>query len=155
MTPECCLFRELVPFSERNIKFYNHLNSLECLYNNQTSAVLRGYKTLLRADLDTLPTPRMVGLWPRNMIAHREAGTTFHLESIEAAIRATAAAAGISHQHWHNIDSSIMGPSLRVIMVAKLTVAVARFTRWQSGPVSHWALIGWDHNDTDTNSPMP
>ena len=71
----------------------------------------------------------MVGLWPRNMIAHRGAGTTFHLESIEGAIRKTAAAAGISHQHWHNIDSSIMGPSVRVIMVAKLTTAVARFTR--------------------------
>ena len=97
----------------------------------------------------------MVGFWPSDLIAHRGAGTTFHLESIEAAIRLTAAAAGIAHQHWHNIDSSIMGPSLRVIMVAKLTVAVARFTRWQSGPVSHWALIGWDHNDTDTNSPMP
>ena len=124
-----CLYRALVPFSERNIKYYNHLNSLECLYNNQTSAVLRGYRTLLRADLDTLPTPRMVGLWPRDMIAHRGAGTTFNLESIEAAIRKTAAAAGIEHHHWHNIDSSIMGPSIRVIMVAKLTTAVARFTR--------------------------
>ena len=127
--PGRCLYRELLPFSERNIKVYNHLNSLECLYNNQTSTLLRDYLTLLRADLDTIPTPRMVGLWPRNMIAHRDAGTTFNLESIEAAIRETAAAAGINHQHWHNIDSSIMGPSLRVIMVAKLTVAVARFTR--------------------------
>ena len=50
-----------MPFSERNIKFYNHLNSLECLYNNQTSTVLRGYRILLRADLDTIPTPRQSG----------------------------------------------------------------------------------------------
>ena len=124
-----CLYRVLLPFSERNIKFYNHLNSLECLYNMESSAFLRGYKTLLRADLDTFPTPALVGYWPEDLVAYRGAGTTHHLESIEGAIRRTAAAAGIQHQHWHNIDSSLMGPSLRVIMAAKLTTAVARFTR--------------------------
>ena len=124
-----CLYRVLLPFSERNIKYYNHLNSLECLYNNESSTFLRGYKTLLRADLDTIPTPRMVNFWPDDLVAHRGAGTTHSLETIEAAIRRTAAAAGIAHRHWHNIDSSLMGPSLRVIMVAKLTVPLARFTR--------------------------
>ena len=124
-----CLYRELVPFSERNIKYYNHLNSLECLYNKETSTFLTGYKTLLRADLDTIPTPALVNFWPDDLVAYRDAGTTFHLENIEGAIRRAAAAAGIKHQHWHNIDSSVMGPSLRVIMVAKLTTVVSRFTR--------------------------
>ena len=111
--PGQCLYRRLVPFSERNSKYYNHLNSLECLYNNESSAFLTGYKTLLRADLDTMPTPALAGYWPEDLVAHRGAHTTWHLETIEAAIRSSAAAAGIKHRHWHNIDSSLMGPSIR------------------------------------------
>ena len=58
-----------------------------------------------------------------------DAITSHHLKTIEDAIIRTAAAAGISHRHWHNTDSAWMGPSMRVIMLAKLTTALARFTR--------------------------
>ena len=35
-----CLYRELRPLSERNLKYDNYLNSQECLFNNQTSTFL-------------------------------------------------------------------------------------------------------------------
>ena len=79
--------------------------------------------------MDTMPTPGLVRYCPQDMFAYRGAGTTHHKESIEGAIRNTAAAAGIQHHFWHNIDSTFMGASLRVIMMAKLILPVSRFTR--------------------------
>ena len=122
------MYKELPPISERDHKYENYLNSQECLFNN-ASNFLKSYKILIRADLDTFPTPRMVGYWPKDVICNRNAGTTHYRENIESAIIATAAASGIEHQHWHNTDSAWMGPSLRIITLSKLTTYLARFTR--------------------------
>ena len=35
--------------------------------------------------------------------------------------------AGIKHRGWHGLDSSLMGPSLRVVMTSKLAVVLARY----------------------------
>jgi len=126
--PGQCLFKELLPISERDHKYDNYLNSQECLFND-ASKFLKSYKIVIRADLDTFPTPRMVGYWPKDVICNRNAGTTHYRKNIEDAIIETAAAAGIEHQHWHNTDSAWMGPSLRIITLSKLTTYLARFTR--------------------------
>jgi len=126
--PGQCLFKELLPISERDHKYDNYLNSQECLFN-EASSFLKSYKIVIRADLDTFPTPRMVGYWPKDVICNRNAGTTHYRKNIESAIIATAAAAGIEHHHWHNTDSAWMGPSLRIITLSKLTTYLARFTR--------------------------
>ena len=126
--PGRCLFKELLPISERDHKYDNYLNSQECLFN-EASVFLRSYKILIRADLDTFPTPKMLGYWPKDVICNRNAGTTHYRENIESAIIDTAAAAGIKHNHWHNTDSAWMGPSLRIIMLSKLTTYLARFAR--------------------------
>ena len=38
--PGRCLYRELRPISERNLKYDNYLNSQECLFNKETSIFL-------------------------------------------------------------------------------------------------------------------
>jgi len=126
--PGQCLYRELVPISERNHKYDSYLNSQECLANPAAS-FLKEYKILIRADLDTFPTPGMINLWPRDVICNRNAVTTHYRKNIEDPIIATAAAAGITHKHWHNTDSAWMGPALRIIALSKLTTYLARFTR--------------------------
>jgi len=126
--PGQCLFVELLPISERNHKYDKYLNSQECLFND-ASRFLRSYKVLLRADLDTFPTPRMLGYWPKDVICNRNAFTNFDRDNIESAIIDTANAAGIRHNYWHNTDSAWMGPSLRIIMLSKLTTYLYRFTR--------------------------
>lgn len=123
-----CLFRELVPISERNHRYDNYLNSQECLFNPAAS-FLKLYKIVMRADLDTFPTPGMVNYWPTDVICNRNAATTHYRKNIEDAIVETAEAAGIHHKHWHNTDSAWMGPALRSITLSKLTTYLARFTR--------------------------
>ena len=126
--PGRCLWVELTPISERDPRYYNHLNSLECLANPAADFLLK-YRTLLRADQDTFPTPGMLGFWPTDLICSRRAGTTHHLPSIENALIETAKAAGIVHHHWHNTDSAMMGPAHRVVAVSKLTTVLARFVK--------------------------
>ena len=45
---------------------------------------------------------------------------------VSAARWRTLVPPGISHQHWHNTASSWLGPSRRVIAMARLTTAVSR-----------------------------
>ena len=92
--PGQCLYRELVPLSERNAKYDSYLNSQECMFNADTSGFLLRYKLLMRADLDTFPTPALVDFWPWDIICDTHAVTNHYLHSIEDAIVDTAAAAG-------------------------------------------------------------
>lgn len=126
--PGRCLYKPLVPLSERNYKYDNYLNSQECLFN-PAAAFLLSYRVLIRADLDTFPTPAMLGYWPTDIICNRNAGTTHNRKDIESAIVATAEAAGVRHRGWHNTDSAWMGPSMRVVQLSRLTTFLARFTR--------------------------
>ena len=129
--PGRCLYKELVGVSERDPRYDKYLNSQECLFNPAAS-FLQHYRLLLRADLDTFPTPAMLGYWPQDVICNRNAvyaGTVFHREDIEGPIREAAKAAGIKHNHWHNLDSTWLGPSTRIIALSKLTTSLALFVR--------------------------
>ena len=35
--------------------------------------------------------------------------------------------AGIQHRGWHGLESSLIGPSLRVVLTSKLAVVLARY----------------------------
>ena len=61
-----CLYRELVGIYERDSRYDHYLNSQECLFN-PVAAFLANYSSLLRADLDTFPTPGILGLRPKKV----------------------------------------------------------------------------------------
>ena len=92
--PGRCLYRALVPLSERNPKYDHYLNSQECLANPDTSGFLKRYRILIRADLDTFPTPALIDYWPQDIIVNTQALTNHNLKSILDAIVNTAKAAG-------------------------------------------------------------
>lgn len=127
--PGRCLYRIMVGIAERDHRYDHYLNSQECLVNKEQSGFLRHYKLLMRADLDTFPTPRMIGFWPSDIICNRNAVTNHGLDSINNAIKEAAKAAGIEHKGWHDTDSAWFGPARRVIALAKLTTHLNRFTR--------------------------
>ena len=54
------------------------MNSQECLVGPGTD-FLADYKLLLRADMDTFPTPRFRGLWPEGVLVDRNYQTNFGL----------------------------------------------------------------------------
>ena len=92
--PGQCLYKELVPLSERNYKYDSYLNSQECLANSNASDFLMKDKILIRADLDTFPTPALIDFWPQDVIVNTYAGQNFNLKIIKDAIVDTAKAAG-------------------------------------------------------------
>ena len=112
----------------RDKSFDSYMNSQECLFG-PGSEFLRHYAVLLRADMDTFPTPRLLGFWPEGVIADKGYGTMMGKESIKEALRQLACAAGINHQEWFNIGSSWYGDGRRVRNLAKLTVALNKFGR--------------------------
>ena len=124
-----CYYAELSPLIERDERYDKYLSSQECLFNKVTSRFLVKYRILIRADLDTFPTPALLNYWPETVICNPFAMTTHLKKNIEDAIKKTALAAGITHRGWHNTDSAWMGPSRRIIMLSKLTTYLARFTR--------------------------
>lgn len=109
------------------------MNSQECLFG-PGSEFLSHYQVLLRADMDTFPTPRLLGFWPEGVIVDKGYGTMMGKESIKEALRQLACAAGINHQEWFNIGSSWYGDGRRVRNLAKLTVALNKFGRYCSTP---------------------
>ena len=112
-------------------KFYdNYMNSQECLYG-PGSEFLSQYTLLLRADLDTFPTPRLLGYWPQGIIVDRKYFTNFGLDSIKNAIRGLASDAGIEHRDWFNPGSTWYGEARRVRNLAKITVALNKYGRAQ------------------------
>ena len=104
------------------------MNSQECLFG-PGSEFLAHYKILLRADLDTFPTPHLLGYWPEGVIADKGYGTNFGLESIKDALRDIACSVGIEHRGWFNIGSSWYGEGRRVRNLSKLTVALQKYGR--------------------------
>ena len=90
----------LVLRTERDHRYDKYLNSQECLFNPAASFLLK-YRSavqklasvwsqdkkevpeidplqrlLMRADLDTFPTPGLLGWWPTDLICNRNAATT-------------------------------------------------------------------------------
>ena len=104
------------------------MNSQECLFG-PGSEFLSQYKVLLRADLDTLPTPRLLGYWPEGVVADKGYGTMMGMDTIKDALRRLASSVGIEHQGWFNIGSSWYGDGRRVRNLSKLTVALNKYGR--------------------------
>ena len=91
--PGRCLYRALVPLSERSSKYDGYLNS-HYFGDAESSGFLLRYRILIRTDLDTFPTPALIDYWPRDIIAKTHAVTNHYLQSIMDAVVATSAAAG-------------------------------------------------------------
>jgi len=126
--PGECLYKVYVGITYRDNSFDSYMNSQECLFG-PGSEFLSHYQVLLRADMDTFPTPRLLGFWPEGVIVDKGYGTMMGKESIKEALRQLACAAGINHQEWFNIGSSWYGDGRRVRNLAKLTVALNKFGR--------------------------
>ena len=128
--PGQCLFKPYLGIAYRDKSYDPYMNSQECLYG-PGSEFLSQYTILLRADLDTFPTPRFLDYWPEGIIVDRNYHTNFDLDSIKNAIRGLACSAGIDHKEWYNPGSTWYGDARRVRNMAKVTVALNKFGRAQ------------------------
>ena len=84
--PGQCLYRPYLGIAYRDKTYDNYMNSQECLYG-PGSEFLSQFTLLLRADLDTFPTPRLLGYWPQGVIVDKNYLTNFDLETIKTAVR--------------------------------------------------------------------
>ena len=114
--------------SHRDPSYDRYMNSQECLVGPGTD-FLASYRLLLRADLDTFPTPRFRGLWPQGVYVSKEYYTNFNLRSIKYALKKVACDAGLEHRGWYNPGSTWYGDAGRVRQLARLTVALNKFGR--------------------------
>ena len=85
------------------------------------------YSQLLRADLDTFPTPLLRDDWPEHLEVNTKA--TYSTKVSVAALARTAKAAGLHYGDVHNIASTFWGPSLSVVKLSFLSTAVSTFLR--------------------------
>ena len=73
---------------------------------SQASFLSRVYSHLLRADMDTFPTPMLLGAWPDIIIAKVTWGYSFEnssgISGITEANKAAAAALGLKHNGWYS-----------------------------------------------------
>ena len=129
-SPGQCLYKPYLGIAYRDKTYDPYMNSQECLYG-PGSEFLSEYTLLLRADLDTFPTPKFLDWWPENIIVDKNYHTNFNLDSIKNAIKALACSAGIEHKEWYNPGSTWYGDSRRVRNMAKVTVALNKFGRAQ------------------------
>jgi len=127
-SPGLCLYKPYLGVAYRDKTYDGYLNSQECLYG-EGSEFLAQYTLLLRADLDTFPTPRFLDWWPKGIIVDKNYHTNFDLASIKNGIEQVACAAGIDHQGWYNPGSTWYGDARRVRNMAKITVSLNKFAR--------------------------
>ena len=125
-----CLYKPYLGIAHRDKSYDPYMNSQECLYG-PGSEFLSQYTLLLRADLDTFPTPRFLGYWPQGIIVDKNYHTNFDLDTIKNAIKSLACSAGIEHQGWFNPGSTWYGEARRVRNMAKITVALNKYGRAQ------------------------
>jgi len=125
-----CLYKPYLGIAYRDKTYDPYMNSQECLYG-PGSEFLSQYTLLLRADLDTFPTPRFLNWWPDGIIVDRNYHTNFDLKTIKDALEDLACSAGIQHQGWYNPGSTWYGDARRVRNMAKITVALNKFGRAQ------------------------
>jgi len=132
-----CFYKPYIGISYRDKSYDGYMNSQECLYG-PGSEFLSQYQILLRADLDTFPTPRLLGYWPQGVVADKGYGTMMGLQTIMDSLRDLACSVGIEHQGWFNIGSSWYGDGRRVRNLSKLTVALNKYGRAKMfGPGTH------------------
>ena len=81
-SPGQCLYKPYLGIAYRDKTYDPYMNSQECLYG-PGSEFLAQYTILLRADLDTFPTPRFLDWWPEGIIVDKNYHTNFNLDSIK------------------------------------------------------------------------
>ena len=128
--PGQCLYRPYLGISHRDKSYDPYMNSQECLYG-PGSEFLSQYTLLLRADLDTFPTPHMLSYWPQGVVVDIQYSTNHGLENIKQALRSLACSVGIEHRGWFNMGSTWYGDGRRVRNLARLTVALNKYGRAQ------------------------
>ena len=104
-------------------------NSMDSIIGPGTD-LLKDYKLLLRSDVDTFPTPYLLGYWPEQVVVNRFYGTTHGSKIVERILRDTALAAGMEHKGWYNMGTSWYGDGRRIMNMTKLTVALYKFAKW-------------------------
>jgi len=123
-----CVYKPYIGISYRDKAYDHYMNSQECLYG-PGSQFLAHYQVLLRADMDTFPTPRLLGFWPKGVLVDKGYGTMMGKESIKEMLRQVACSVGIKHKEWFNLGSTWYGDARRVRNLAKLTVSLNRYGR--------------------------
>jgi len=129
-SPGQCLYKPYLGVAYRDKTYDGYMNSQECLYGDG-SEFLSQYTLLLRADLDTFPTPHMLNYWPKGIVVDIQYSTNHGLENIKQALRELACSVGIEHQDWFNMGSTWYGDGRSVRNLAKLTVALNKYGRAQ------------------------
>jgi len=130
-----CVVKQYRGISERDSTIDGYMNSIDCNSGPGTE-FLEGYRMLLRADIDTFPTPKFLDFWPDQLLINRVTyGTTFYLPIIENLLVDTASAAGIEHKGWFNLGSSWYGETWRIRGLSKLTMSLYKFAKtYMFGP---------------------
>merc|ERR1719342_998762 len=123
-----CLFKPYLGISYRDKSYDGYMNGQECLYGPGTD-FLSQYTLLLRADLDTFPTPHMLGYWPKGVVVDIQYSTNHGLDNIKQALRDLACSVGIEHREWFNMGSTWYGDGRRVRNLARLTVSLNKYGR--------------------------
>merc|ERR1712107_587139 len=123
-----CFYKPYIGIAHREPGYDKYMNSQECLIGPGTD-FLADYKILLRADMDTFPTPRFRGFWPEGVLVDSHYSTNFNLRSIKHALKKVACEAGLEHKGLYNPGSTWYGDARRVRHMAKLTVALNKFGR--------------------------
>jgi len=123
-----CFYKPYIGIAHRDPSYDKYMNSQECLIGPGTE-FLGNYKVLLRADMDTFPTPRFRGFWPEGVLVDKHYSTNFNLRSIKYALKKVACEAGMEHKGLYNPGSTWYGDARRLRQMAKLVVALNKFGR--------------------------
>ena len=130
-SPGQCLYKPYLGVAYRDKSYDGYMNSQECLFG-PGSEFLAQYTLLLRADLDTFPTPHMLNYWPvGGVVVDIQYSTNHGLENIKQALRELACSVGIEHRGWFNMGSTWYGDGRKVRNLAKLTLALNKYGRAQ------------------------
>ncbi|XP_023336579.1 uncharacterized protein LOC111707669 isoform X2 [Eurytemora carolleeae] len=137
-----CLFVPLYGISYRdNNRYDSYVNSQYCLVSPH-SRFLSQYSHILRADIDTFPTPGIVGSWPDRVLVNKYQAYTFRnssgISKTTEALKDVTSSLGLKHNGWHDFGSSWFGPSEKILRLSLITVAISRYLRvYLFGPGTH------------------
>ncbi|XP_023347923.1 uncharacterized protein LOC111716674 isoform X2 [Eurytemora carolleeae] len=106
----------------------------KCLYASM-------YGIAYRSDLDTFPTPGLLGYWPDTVLANKNSAYTFRNSSgtslITEKLKKAAEYVGLSHKGIHDIGSSWFGPAHLIIKLSSMAVVLSKYLRvYMFGPGS-------------------
>eukprot|EP00730_Choanoeca_flexa_P013090 TRINITY_DN4954_c0_g1_i1.p1 TRINITY_DN4954_c0_g1~~TRINITY_DN4954_c0_g1_i1.p1 ORF type:complete len:667 (+),score=176.02 TRINITY_DN4954_c0_g1_i1:114-2114(+) len=127
-SPGVCWFLEYVGVSVRDPKRYDGwFNSIEILVNPKIRPLLYKYKQVMRADIDTFPTPRLRDYYIDHVYMASSAGYSNRYSRTKLA--RAAENAGLQYKGIFNIASTYYGPAPLVTAIADLTIACGHFAK--------------------------